>query len=85
MNHNLDLIKHISHRDTVKFISMMLEKSSFPFITRPTRVTKNSATLIDNIFVNCRLQGQAKSSVIIHDISDHFPSLLLLDNVLSKK
>ena len=45
-----------------------------PLISRPTRVTATSATLIDNIFtnnheyVNCSLNG-----ILVADISDHFP------------
>ena len=36
MDHNLDFIKFNSHRDTENCINMMVEKSSFPCITRPT-------------------------------------------------
>ena len=63
----------------------MLEKSSFPCITRPTRVTKSSATLIDNVFINCKIHNKVKSSVILHDISDHFPSILIVENIFVKK
>ena len=50
-----------------------------------TRVTKSSATLIDYIFVSCKIQNQVHSSVIIHDISNHFPSLLILQEALANK
>ena len=51
-----------------------------PTITRPTRVTQTSATLIDNVFISKRLQNNYSSLILIDDISDHFPSI-----VFSKK
>jgi hypothetical protein len=42
-----------------------------PTIDKPTRVYNNSATLIDNIFVN-KLDDHILSGNIISDISDHF-------------
>ena len=43
-----------------------------PLITKPTRITSYSATLIDNIFTNDS-EFRAKSGIIITDISDHPP------------
>ena len=45
-----------------------------PLITRPTRVTATSATLIDNIFTNC-LENCSHSvqGLMVTDISDHYP------------
>ena len=42
-----------------------------PLITKPTRVTSNTATLIDNILTNC--SRNSLNGIIILDISDHFP------------
>ena len=42
-----------------------------PTVDKPTRVHRNSATLIDNIFVNNPDQIIAGGN-IISDISDHF-------------
>ena len=44
----------------------------FPLITKPTRITANSATLIDNIFTN-HLTADICNGIIINDISDHLP------------
>ena len=51
-----------------------------PTITRPTRVTQKSATLIDNVFISKKLQNNFASSILIDDISDHFPSIVFLKN-----
>ena len=85
IDHNLDFLKQTTHRATENFINLMLEKSSFPCITRPTRVMKNSAMLIDNIFVSSHLHSCMKSSVIVHDLNDHFPSILIIENILVNK
>ena len=85
MDHNLDFIKHTQHQYTSKFIETMLEYCMFLCITRPTRITKTSATLIDNIFVSTRIHDQTKSCVITHDISDHFPSMVFVGNILAKR
>ena len=63
----------------------VVDSSLFPCITRPTRVTKNTSTLIDNIFVSAKLHDKIKSCVILHDISDHFPSFVIVENLLAKK
>ena len=43
-----------------------------PLITKPTRITAHSATLIDNIFTN-NTNVLSKNGLIISDLSDHFP------------
>ena len=46
-------------------------------ITRPTRITSNTATLIDNIFTN-NLNNFSVSGLSFCDISDHLPIFTLL-------
>ena len=85
MDHNLDFLKFEKHKDTELFVSTVLDNSLLPCITKPTRITHSTATLIDNVFVNCKLHSRQKSSIIIHDISDHLPSLVVLENIKIKK
>ena len=47
-----------------------------PCITRPTHITKTSATLIDNVFISQHLHKSFDSCVLVNDISDHMPSLV---------
>ena len=49
---NIDLFKTEEHRQTSNFLDIMYSHSLFPLITKPTRETGNSATLIDHIFTN---------------------------------
>ena len=45
---------------------------------RPTRITKESATIIDNIFTN-ELQRITSSGIIINDMSNHLPIFQICD------
>ena len=78
MDHNNDLLKAHLHTITQEFLSSMMDSGLLPTITRPTRITKNSATLIDNIFVTEELHKNFDSLLIVDDMSDHFPVLALL-------
>ena len=50
----------------------MFSSTFYPLISKPTRVTKSSATLIDNIFVN-NLDECHKCGILLTDLSDHLP------------
>ena len=80
MDHNLDLLKSNNHPETQTFIDLNFGNCLFPCITRPTRITKSSATLIDNTFISESLHKSFDSCVLIHDLSDHLPSLINIHN-----
>ena len=84
MDHNYDLLKSDTHRQTEEFLDQMVNSEMWPTITRPTRITQTSATLIDNIFINSRLHRNFDSMLILDDISDHLPSLVLLKQTKNK-
>ena len=69
---NIDLLKVDEHQPTSEFINMMFSSSFIPLITHPTRVTKNSATLIDNIFTNRLDSTNVLNGILPTDVSDHF-------------
>ena len=55
-------------------VDMLHAQSFVSLINRPTRVTKNSATLIDNIFTTCYCNIENTFQCLIYtDVSDHFP------------
>ena len=47
---NINLLNHTSHNATSNFLNTLLTHSLIPLITRPTRITQKSATLLDHIF-----------------------------------
>ena len=64
MDHNLDLLKSHKHIGTAKFLEHILEYGYLPLITKSSRITKTSATLIDNIIISQGLQGDFDSSIL---------------------
>ena len=86
MDHNLDFLKAGWHMDTQNFIELNLESNLLPCITRPTCITKSTATLIDNVLISKNLQGKQDSKILITDISDHLPRIVTINgNFLEKK
>ena len=81
MDHNLDLLKSASNSTTSMFLNLNVDRDLTPCITKPTRVTNKTATLIDNILISTRLQYNYTPFVITDDLSDHYPSLVILNNV----
>ena len=84
IDHNSDLLKASVHNSTQRFLEVNLDKGLYPCINKPTRVTNTSATLIDNIFIDCKLLGRHSSRIKIYDISDHLPTILILDHLVLK-
>ena len=81
LDHNLDLLKHKNHNPTLRFVEKNLDLNMVPCITKPTRITKSSATLIDNIFVPLNLVPNVSSYIVIEDMSDHLPIVMKLHDV----
>ena len=52
LDHNLDFLKADKHQATNEFIQGNLDFGLIPTVTKPTRITNTSATLIDNIIVS---------------------------------
>jgi hypothetical protein len=71
---NIDLLNTDRHLPAAEFLETMFSSSLFPAISRPTRVSKTSATLIiDNIFVSPIFASDFVSGALISSISDHLP------------
>ena len=85
LDHNLDLLKSHHHGHTERFIEVNLEHLLIPTITRPTRITKTTATLTDNIIVSQNLCGNYLSGIMMCDISDHLPSYCIIANLQCSK
>ena len=56
-----------------------------PMIRKPTRITKSSATLIDNIIVSENLCGNFYSNILINDMSDHMPTICVVESLKTAK
>ena len=80
LDHNLDLLKCNTHKQTENFLETNLEHGLIPTIIRPTRITNTTTTLIDNIMVSKKFCGITKSSVLIENASDHLVCLTWIEN-----
>ena len=85
LDHNLDFLKSAKQGPTNDFIEMNLDFGMIPTVTRPTRITKTTATLIDNILVSQNLCSTYISNILVNDISDHLPSICVLKNLTTSK
>ena len=80
---NIDLLKQKTHTGTKRFLECMYGQGLYPLIVRPSRITINSCTLIDNILTN-QINYSADSVLLITDISDHLPIFVLCKYELEK-
>ena len=69
---NIDLLKLNSNSKYLEYFLLMQSYGLDIVITRPTRVTYSSATIIDHIWSN-KLQNITKCGIILSSITDHFP------------
>ena len=73
-DYNVNIMNFEQHIPTQEFVDLLSSHGHLPYITKPTRVTQRSATLIDNIFSNDTDSVEYTHSGILYtDISDHFP------------
>ena len=78
MDHNNDLLKCHIHPAMQEFLNGILENELMLTITRPTRITQMTASLLYIVFVMKNLHNNFDSLILIDDMSDHLPSLVLL-------
>ena len=67
---NIDLLKYDQYGLTNTLVNSLAEHGFVPVISRPTRITSHSATLIDHIFVN-NIGAVTKTGIATIDLSDH--------------
>lgn len=69
---NINLLKDSSHAKS--FRDLMYSFDMKQTISEPTRITENSATLVDNIFIN--FENDIQGQVISNSLSDHEAQIL---------
>ena len=73
---NIDLLKHYS---SSKIDSYLNTNSEFCFnlITKPTRITSHSSTLLDHLYTNM-LSKQITSGILTYNISDYLRTFCII-------
>ena len=81
---NVNLINCNDDKNTINFLDAMLSHFFLPFITTPTRITRNNKTVIDNIFYNKPL-NDIMSENLSSIISDHLIPFLIKPSKFTTK
>ena len=63
---------------------MLSSHALYPTITRPTRITPNSFTIIDHIITNCN-SHYISPGIIESDLTDHYPVFCIIQNTITSK
>ena len=58
------------------FVDQMFDNGFAPLINKPTRISKNNATLLDHIWSNSLVSMKINCDVLTHCISDHLPVMM---------
>lgn len=83
---NIDLLK-VSHTPSKAYIDNLMSRNIMPTVNLPTRITEDSATLIDhiNIYRPPHMINQfIHSGPLFLDISDHLPVFFIVDHDMGK-
>ena len=67
---NIDFMKYCSHSKTEDYLDMLYSYNFIPLITKPTRITDHTSTLIDHIYTNAPIQNML-SEIALAELSDH--------------
>ncbi|ELU03698.1 hypothetical protein CAPTEDRAFT_190949 [Capitella teleta] len=81
---NIDLLK-LDERGTVRdFVNECTSYGFFPCTDKATRVTADSATAIDNIYVR-GISNSCRAGILEISLSDHYPIVMSIDLPNSKR
>ena len=73
---NINLITYNDDKNTGNFLDTMFSQSFLPYITTPTRITRNTKTFINNIYYNKPLSNIISRN-LSSIISDHLIQFLI--------
>ena len=76
---NLNLLQAASNKNIQNFLDINYSNGLLPVILKPTRITYDTATLIDNFYTSNR--DSHKSAILTIDISDHLPIFICFDKL----
>ncbi|XP_065662942.1 uncharacterized protein LOC136085555 [Hydra vulgaris] len=80
---NMDCLRYSENKKIKKFNDEIFVSGAIPLINRPSRITENSITLIDNILTTDVYNNNIQKGIIKSDISDHFPIFLTINTILT--
>ena len=69
---NLNILDHDKCSKVHNFLNLLYQNGMIPTISKPSRVTRETATAIDHILTNRFKNVNFKTAIFKTDISDHF-------------
>ena len=76
---NINLLDFEQNKKVKNHLNIMFGYSTMSVLNKLTRITKNTATAIDHIFINSVTTTKFETGIITSDISDHFPIFFVAD------
>ena len=76
---NIDYLSINRYPPSDKLFELTMSMSLIPSVTLPTRCCHTTTTLIDNIYFRLKKDTNVKTSVLIDNMSDHYPCFLSLE------
>ncbi len=83
-DYNINLLDVKLNINISTYLDIWITNGYLPMITLPTRITKTSKTLIDNIFIKTSENNILSKGIITVDISDHYPTYLNIKTNINK-
>ena len=74
----MDLMKHNGNRGIQEFMDIMFNAGLHPVISKPTRITSSTNSLIDNIFTNS-INDNIYSGLLINNLSGHLVIFIAIE------
>jgi Endonuclease/Exonuclease/phosphatase family len=79
---NIDVLKYTTNDFVNEYVDGIFINGFIQILSKPTRCTSHSATLIDHVITN-DVRSNYESCILISKISDHFPVISFCDSVRS--
>ena len=80
-DYNINILPPLQN-NSLKLNNILLSYSLHPHINKPTRISKTSSTLIDNIFSN-NVNKECLNGILYYDISDHLPIFSIIKQTIN--
>ena len=80
-DYNINCLNYDTNANVRNILNLYFSHGMIPVINKPTRVTKNTQTAIDNIFLNSFFNTQINTGIIKTCISDHFPIFIVANDI----
>ena len=75
---NINFLDYSINTNVHDFFNSVFQNGVFPLINKLTRVIKSSATIIDHVLTNTRIDSEVQRDILKTDISDHLAAFALM-------